>query len=306
MRKAKERSSLTHRATIYQVDSHCPREAETGLADEAITELNAVRALEGDFRLICDPAFRPATSFKSGLDASKRAVAPEEPNVLLRWDHGEHPARTTSFVTFLPTAFFSETESGFRNSISCCIKMVYLAFRRWRSKCYFHSGGSWGMPCESPGSRRPKASWRPRMRIDLKRNYRRRDRTGGFSLIELLIVVFVVMVVAAIAVPNILLAVSNIRLRASAGDLAGLMQQARIMAAKNNTIYSIRYGTRNGAQIAFIDLANTGVWAPTVTVNGVVTDEPLIEFSGTAVPASGAPSGSGGQPSAYVMAGDPE
>src|SRR5260221_2847304 len=31
-----------------------------------------------------------------------------------------------------------------------------------------------------------------------------------------------------------LLAVSNIRLRASAGDLAGLMQQARIMAAKNN------------------------------------------------------------------------
>jgi Tfp pilus assembly protein FimT len=47
----------------------------------------------------------------------------------------------------------------------------------------------------------------------------------------------VVMVIAAIAIPNILLAVSNIRLRASAGDLAGLMQQARIMAAKNNTTY---------------------------------------------------------------------
>ncbi len=309
MGKAKERSSLTHRATIYQVDPHCPREAETGLADEAITELNAVRALEGDFRLICDPAFRPATSFKSGLDASKRAVAPEEPNVLLRWDHGEHPARTTSFVTFLPTAFFSETESGFWNSISCCIKMVYLVFGRWRSKCYFHSGGSWGMPCESPGSRRPKASWRPRMRIDLKRNYRRRDRTGGFSLIELLIVVFVVMVVAAIAVPNILLAVSNIRLRASAGDLAGLMQQARIMAAKNNpttpiAVYPVRYGVRNGAQIAYIDLNGDGAWSPSVTVNGVTLSEPLIEFSGTAVPAAGAPSGTGGQPSQYVLAGD--
>jgi Tfp pilus assembly protein FimT len=142
------------------------------------------------------------------------------------------------------------------------------------------------------------------MRIEPKRNYLRRGRIGGFSIIELLIVLFVVMVIAAIAIPNILSAVSNIRLRASAGDLAGLMQQARIMAAKNNTTYSIRYGTRNGAQIAFIDLANTGVWAATVTVNGVVTDEPLIEFSGTTVPASGAPSGSGGQPSVYILAGD--
>jgi len=143
------------------------------------------------------------------------------------------------------------------------------------------------------------------MRIEPKRNYLRRGRIGGFSIIELLIVLFVVMVIAAIAIPNILSAVSNIRLRASAGDLAGLMQQARIMAAKNNATYTIRYGTRNGAQIAFVDLNNppTGVWAPTVTVNGVVTDEPLIEFSGTTVPASGAPSGSG-QPSAYVLAGD--
>ena len=147
------------------------------------------------------------------------------------------------------------------------------------------------------------------MRIDLKRNYRRRDRTGGFSLIELLIVVFVVMVVAAIAVPNILLAVSNIRLRASAGDLAGLMQQARIMAAKNNpstpiAVYPVRYGVRNGAQIAYIDLNGDGAWSPSVTVNGVTLSEPLIEFSGTAVPAAGAPSGTGGQPSQYVLAGD--
>jgi len=57
------------------------------------------------------------------------------------------------------------------------------------------------------------------MRMDRKRNCPRRGRTGGFSLIEILIVVFVVMVVAAIAVPNVLLAVANIRLRASAGDL---------------------------------------------------------------------------------------
>jgi type II secretory pathway pseudopilin PulG len=137
------------------------------------------------------------------------------------------------------------------------------------------------------------------MRIDFKRNYRRRDRTGGFSLIELLIVVFVVMVIAAIAIPNILLAVSNIRLRASAGDLAGLVQQARIMAAKNNSPYVVLYGTLNGARIAYVRDPRSAAG-----LGNFVAGEPMMEFSGTTVAASGAPSGSGGQPSAYVLAGD--
>jgi type II secretory pathway pseudopilin PulG len=119
---------------------------------------------------------------------------------------------------------------------------------------------------------------------------------GGFSLIELLIVVFVVMVIAAIAIPNVLLAVSNIRLRSSAGDLAGLMQQARILAAKNNTPYVVLYGTRNGAQIAYVRDPRNGL-------GNYVAGEPLMEFSGTSVPASGTPTGSG-QPSSYVLAGD--
>jgi Tfp pilus assembly protein FimT len=118
---------------------------------------------------------------------------------------------------------------------------------------------------------------------------------NGFSLLELLIVVFVVMVVAGIAIPNILLAVSNVRLRASAGDLAGLMQDARILAAKNNTTYAILYGTRNGARIAYVDLNGNG---------SVDTGEPLMQFSGTTVPASSTPSGSNGQPTAYVLVGD--
>ena len=146
------------------------------------------------------------------------------------------------------------------------------------------------------------------MRIDRKRNCPRRGRTGGFSLIEILIVVFVVMVVAAIAVPNVLLAVANIRLRASAGDLAGLMQQARIMAAKNNPqtppVYAIRYAVLGGRQIAYIDLNGDGSWSSSVTVNGVTLSEPLTELSGTVVPAAGAPSGTGGQPGPYVLAGD--
>jgi len=114
-------------------------------------------------------------------------------------------------------------------------------------------------------------------------------------LLEVLIVVFVILVIAAIVLPNVMLAVSNIRLRASAGDLAGLMQQARILAAKNNTNYAIRYGTPNGARIAYVDLNGNSAFD-----NG----EPVMQFSGTTIPAAGAPTGSGGQPSAYVLVGD--
>ncbi len=147
------------------------------------------------------------------------------------------------------------------------------------------------------------------MRMEPKRSDVRRGRTSGFSLLEIVIVVFVILVVTAIAVPNVLLAVANVRLRSSAGDLAGLMQQARMMAAKNNPttpipVYPIRYAVKNGAQIAYIDLNGDGSWSSSVTVNGVTMSEPLVEFSGTVVPAAGAPSGSGGQPSPYVLAGD--
>ena len=133
------------------------------------------------------------------------------------------------------------------------------------------------------------------MKIDPKKGWVRRGGMRGFSLIELLIVVFVVMVIAAIVIPNVMLAVSNVRLRASAGDLAGLMQQARIMAAKNNATYAVRYGTLNGAQIAYVDLNGNSAFN---------AGEPMTQFSGTTVPAAGTPTGTGGQPSAYVLVGD--
>jgi prepilin-type N-terminal cleavage/methylation domain-containing protein len=120
-------------------------------------------------------------------------------------------------------------------------------------------------------------------------------RARGFSLIELVIVVFIVLVLAAIVIPNVLLAVTNLKLRSSASDLAGLMQQARTLAAKKNAAYAILYGTRNGAQIAYVDLNGNGAFD---------VGEPLVEFSGTTTPAGGAPSGSGGQPTPYVLAGD--
>jgi prepilin-type N-terminal cleavage/methylation domain-containing protein len=137
-----------------------------------------------------------------------------------------------------------------------------------------------------------------------QRKPKQRDRRSGFSLIEVVVVVFVILVISAIVLPNAFLAVSNLRLRGSAADLSGLMQQARILAAKNNATYQIRYGVRNNAPIAFVDLNGNGVWDANVNVNGVNMSEPDMQFAGTVVPAAGAPNGAGGQPAAYVLVGD--
>jgi len=134
-----------------------------------------------------------------------------------------------------------------------------------------------------------------------------RKAQRGVSLFELLVVVFATLVIAALASPSLLKAVYNIRLVGAAGDLAGLMQQARIMASKNNASnpnYTIRYITVGGRQVAFIDLNNNGIQESNITVNGFVTSEPEIMFGGTVVAAAAPPTGIGAQPPAYVLAGD--
>lgn len=125
----------------------------------------------------------------------------------------------------------------------------------------------------------------------------RRTRTAqsGRSLLETLTVVAIMMVLVAVAVPNIMQAVYSTRLRTSAGDLSSLMQQARILAAKNNATYDIRYTTLQGSQAAYVDVNLDGAYnAP----------EPVIYFPTTITLASGAPTGTSGQPTAYVLAGD--
>lgn len=120
-------------------------------------------------------------------------------------------------------------------------------------------------------------------------------RMRGFSVAELMIVVFIAMVVAAIVIPSVMRAVYSVRLRSTAGDLAGLMQQARILAAKNNAIYGIRYGTIAGAPGAYVDLNGNGIYD---------AGEPLAQFSANVAATTGPPSGGGGQPTPYVLVGD--
>src|SRR5579871_6336401 len=117
----------------------------------------------------------------------------------------------------------------------------------------------------------------------------------GFSMLELMIVVGIGITVAAFAIPIFMNAYYDIRLKSAASNLSGFFQKARIQAARQNATYSIGYQAVNGAEEAYIDLNLNGRWD---------AGEPLITFNPSIIPATGAPSGTGGTPTPYVLVGD--
>src|SRR2546425_13025861 len=85
-------------------------------------------------------------------------------------------------------------------------------------------------------------------------------RLRGFSMAEVVIVVTVVLILGAVAIPNIVTATANVRLRGAASDLSGLMQSARLVAGKKNTTYKVLFKTPNTLPCADLDLKNKGAF----------------------------------------------
>lgn len=77
---------------------------------------------------------------------------------------------------------------------------------------------------------------------------------SGFTIIELLVVVSLVLLVAALSVPGLLQSVHTARLRGAGNDLSGLVQVARIRAVQDDRYYSVYPINNNGVQQQFVDI----------------------------------------------------
>lgn len=121
-----------------------------------------------------------------------------------------------------------------------------------------------------------------------------RRRWAGFSILELLIVMVIILVVAAIATPTIINAIYNVRLRSAASNVSGVLQSARMQAIKTNTYCSVR-----GVTAATVVNNVNAVWADWITVGAPAvygsgddkweSGETIVQFPSGVVPdASGA------------------
>jgi prepilin-type N-terminal cleavage/methylation domain-containing protein len=113
-------------------------------------------------------------------------------------------------------------------------------------------------------------------------------RHSGFTLLELLIVVTLMLVIGAIAIPNMVTIISNARLRGGGTNLSGLFQNARMLAVKENKTKTTHFTVLGNGPVAYVK-------NPTDSSNVLTTDPqaqlgaPLTRFttpSGSGAPAA--------------------
>lgn len=116
---------------------------------------------------------------------------------------------------------------------------------------------------------------------------RRKDARGGFSLIELLVVVMIMLILAAIAIPNIMQTINDVRLRSAANSVAGLLQEGRLRAVRDNTYYAVVADSNTAdSQIACLDLNKNGTCVAASTTDNL---DPQVRLGGVNVLTTSAP-----------------
>jgi prepilin-type N-terminal cleavage/methylation domain-containing protein len=136
----------------------------------------------------------------------------------------------------------------------------------------------------------------PKQRCDAQAGQLNR-RFAGFSLVEMMLVVTIALVLAAVAISSMVSTMRAAHLRGAASDVSGLYEQARIYAIRDNRYYStyILAGSGSTPQEGYVDMlpksvtgasgnGGTSVAAgdPLVTITSEVVQQPVANAPNTA------------------------
>ena len=104
----------------------------------------------------------------------------------------------------------------------------------------------------------------------------RHSKERGFTLIELVVVMGVLLVVAGMAIPNFVTALRQAHLKGAVSDFAGLLQTERIRAVDGDSFYPA-YILAGNPQQGFVDIAGMGA-------NTIAPKDPLIQIHSEVLP----------------------
>jgi len=76
-------------------------------------------------------------------------------------------------------------------------------------------------------------------------------RQRGFSILEVLIVVSILLILGIIAIPNMMTVISNARLQGGGTSLSGLLQSTRMQAVKKNITMSTHFTVLGNGPVAY-------------------------------------------------------
>jgi prepilin-type N-terminal cleavage/methylation domain-containing protein len=88
---------------------------------------------------------------------------------------------------------------------------------------------------------------------------RPKNTQAGFSLVEMIVVLALILIIVAVSIPTITQTIYNYRLDAAGHAVASLLQQARIQAVKSNTPYYAQFNTATTPNMVYAN-ASTGAF----------------------------------------------